>query len=97
MYQLQRLEGKGGKVVRVIERVAGNWEKLAYALEFSSDVVKTIRRDCHYECEQACQEVLHRWISGAARQPVSWWTLVESLRRENDFGKLADDLEEALD
>jgi len=84
-------------VVKVIEQVASQWEELAYILQFSSAVVKTIKRDNTKDCTAACTEVLHRWVGGAegTREPVSWATLIECLR-DCDFIMLARDLENAL-
>ena len=81
----------------MVERVAANWEELAYALHFTFPIVKTVRRDNHGDSVMACDEILHRWISGCegTRQPVSWKTLIESLR-DCDFSTLANDLANAL-
>ena len=83
--------------MKVIEEVASQWEGLAYMLQFSSTIVKTIERDSAKDCIAACTEVLHQWVGGAegTRQPVSWATLIECLR-DCDFTVLASDLESAL-
>ena len=84
-------------MVKVIEQVASQWEELAYILQFSSAVVKTIERDNTKDCTAACTEVLHRWVGGAegTREPVSWATLIECLR-DCDLIMLARDLENEL-
>ena len=84
-------------MVKIIEQVASQWEQLAYALQFSSAVVKTIERDNTKDCTAACTELLHRWVCGAegTRQPISWATLIESLR-DCDFTVLARDLDNVL-
>ena len=92
-----KLEGKEGTTVKVIEGMAAEWERLAYTLQFSPAVVRTVRRDTTQDCTAACVEVLYRWVSGAegTRQPVSWATLIECLR-DCDFVMLARDVENAL-
>ena len=92
-----KLKGKEGKTVKVIEEVAAEWKQLAYTLQFSSAVVRTVQRDTTQDCAAACEEVLYRWVSGAegTRQPVSWATLIECLR-DCDFRVLASDLEKVL-
>ena len=90
-HQLLWLRGREEKTVKVVEEVAAKWELLAYALHFSPAIVETIRRDKLHECVPACQEILHRWLNGETRQPVSWQTLINSLR-DCDFNTLADDL-----
>lgn len=84
-------------MVKIIEQVASQWEELAYVLQFSSAVVKTIECDNPKDCIAACTELLHWWLRGAegTRQPVSWATLVECLR-DCDFIVLARDLENAI-
>ena len=95
--QLIRLNDKEGRTVKLIEGVAAKWEQLAYTLQFSSAVVRTVQRDTNQDCTAACEEVLYRWVSGAegTRQPVSWATLIECLR-DCDFRVLASDLEKVL-
>ena len=81
----------------MIEGVAANWEELAYALHFTPSIVRTIRRDNPQDSVSACEEILYQWMSGCegTRQPVTWKTLMESLR-DCDFSTLADDLTNAL-
>ena len=51
--------------MKVIEEVASQWEGLAYILQFSFAMVKTIERDSANDCTAACTEVLHQWVGGA--------------------------------
>ena len=97
VYQLMKLKGKEGGTVKVIEGVAAEWERLAYTLQFSPAVVRTVRRDTTQDCTAACEEVLYRWVSGTegTRQPVSWATLIKCLM-DCDFSELANDLENVL-
>ena len=76
--------------------MAAEWEQLAYTLQFSPAVVRTVERDTK-DCTAACVEVLYRWVGGAegTRQPVNWATLIECLR-DCDFIVLAKDLENVL-
>jgi len=92
-----KLKGKEGRTVKVIEEVAAEWKQLAYTLQFSSAVVRTVQCDTTQDCAAACEEVLYRWVSGAegTRQPVSWATLIECLR-DFDFRVLASNLEKVL-
>ena len=81
-----RLEGNDGTVIKVIEDIASDWERIAYALKFSPGVVRSIRKDTNRQCEDACEEVLYRWLEGAegTLRPISWQTLIRVL---NDCGK----------
>jgi len=94
LYQLQRLESHGGKIVEVIDKTAANWEKLALALHFEEHILGIVSLD-HTSVIQACRDVLSRWLRGEARQPVNWITLIESLR-EMKFDILGEDLKLAL-
>jgi len=91
------LKGKEGRTVKVVEGVAAKWERLAYALQFSSAVVRTVRRNTTQDCAAACEEVLYQWVNGAegTQQPVSWATIIKCLRACG-FRELASDLEKVL-
>ena len=91
-----KLKSKEGGTVEVIEGVAAEWERLAYTLQFSPAVVRTVERDTK-DCTAACVEMLYRWVGGSkgTRQPVNWATLIECLR-DCDFVMLARDLENVL-
>ena len=67
--------------MRVIEGVAAQWEHLALALQFDGSVIEIVRRDTFYQTEDACREMLQRWLEGygGTRQPVNWGTLIDSL------------------
>ena len=95
MYELQRLKLGGGKAIRVIKSIAYKWEQLAYGLHFGPEEVETIRRDTFHQTEPACEEVLGHWLRGEHRTPVTWGTLIQSLK-DADFTVLAGDLEAAL-
>ena len=94
LHQLQRLEGYGGKIIRVIDKTAAKWEELALALHFEGHILEIIHRD-HILVVPACRNVLYRWLKGEARQPVNWITLIKSLR-EMELNTLGDELELAL-
>ena len=80
----------------MIEEVAGYWEDLARALHFESSVIEHIT-DMFYQTEDACREVLRRWLGRqeGTRQPVNWATLIDSLT-EAGFVDIAEDLQEAV-
>ena len=80
----------------MIEEVAGYWEDLARALHFESSVVEHIT-DMFYQTEDACREVLRRWLGGQeeTRQPANWATLIDSLT-EAGCVDIAEDLQEAV-
>ena len=81
--------------MRVMEKVAANWERLALALHFEGHVLEIVRRDHTLDCMAQCRTILYRWLNGEARSPVNWDTLVTSLK-EIQFTLLAEGLEAAL-
>ena len=96
MWQLQKFVGVRGRVVRVIEEISADWEKLALALRFRGVVIRAVRESEHFQVERACHTILHRWLDGQSLQPVTWDTLVECLEDIN-HGSLAGDLRKELD
>ena len=53
LHQLQYCK-KHGKIVRIIERVAAEWEDLASCIGFDQTRIKTIQRGAFYQPEEAC-------------------------------------------
>ena len=82
----------------MIEGVAALWEHLAIALGFESNVIEIVRRDMFHQSEDACREILRRWLEGqrGTRQPVNWATLVNSLL-EAGFVDMVEDLQDLMD
>ena len=55
---------RNGNKVRVIARVASEWEKLALALSIEAYIMRTIKRNHGNSCEDACTDLLKRWLEG---------------------------------
>ena len=72
-----------------------DWKNLGLALMFDYDVIKAIERDSHFQTEDSCRELLHRWLKGEACRPVTWKRLVEALT-ESHNAQLALDLKRLL-
>ena len=81
----------------MVEAVAAEWEELAKTLHFDSSVIEHVK-ERFPQTEDACQEVLRRWLDGqeGTRQPVHWDTLIDSLL-EAGFDSIANDLQEAVE
>ena len=96
MWQLQRFVGVSGRVVRVVEEVSADWEKLALALHFRGGIIRAVREN-ERQVEHACRHILEQWsLDGEGRQPVTWGTLVEVLV-DIEHGTLAGDLRRELE
>ena len=83
--------------MKVIESVAAQWEHLALALHFEGRVIDSVKRNNFYQTEDACREMLRRWLEGQGetRQPVNWATLIDSLL-EAGFIDIAENLHEVI-
>ena len=75
---------RNGKKVCVIARIASEWEKLALALNIEAYIMRTIKRNHGNSCEDACTDLLRRWLEGEGREPKTWATLVEALKEVPD-------------
>ena len=93
LYELDRIKGNG-KAVKVIDRTAAHWERVATTLHFEGHEIKTIRADYH-QCEDACRNLFIEWIDGKGRQPKTWETVISALN-EADFGDVSSDLSDVL-
>ena len=96
MWQLRSFVGRTGRLVRVVEEVSPDWEKLALALQFRGGVIRAVERNQHFQVEAACRTILQRWLDGESRQPVTWGTLMECLE-DIGHGSLASELRRELE
>ena len=70
------------------------WKDLAVQLDFQRGSIATIQKDSD-GCEDAFDELMSRWLDGAARQPVAWKTLLSALE-DIELNVLAHDIRQAL-
>ena len=96
LWQLQKFVGVRGRVVKVMEEISVDWEKLALALHFCGVVIRAVRESEHFQMERACRTILQRWLDGQGLQPATWETLVKCLE-DIDHWSLAGDLRKELD
>ena len=91
LHELDRIKGNG-KVVKVIEKVASTWNKIAVRLYFNHHNISRISRDSHEQSVQAMSAVFTEWLEGKGRKPTTWETLITALK-EGEFLTVASDLE----
>lgn len=97
LYELD-LINCNGKKVRVIGRSAAKWEKVAMRLHFDGSAMEAIRRDSHFQTEQACRSVFKIWLEEDQEgllDPRKWSTVVEILK-EAGLGELSKELDSVL-
>ena len=88
----------GGKTVKVIDRSAADWEKVATRLYFNVSIIKSIRKNPNPQtAEERCAAVFEKWLEGAdgLRKPLTWATVVTILK-EADLGTLSEELDSVL-
>lgn len=95
MSQLEHIMIHNGRVIAVVTEVAGRWERMARALDFSEAEVEILGRNCKNNVELACTDLFTRWLEGNHRQPVTWQTVIECLK-ELDLNVVAEDLNAIL-
>ena len=95
-----RLVSKNGEQILIRDQLARNWEDLFLCLNFepaeeNQSMISVIKRNNAGKVEDACRDVLLKWLAGGGRKPVTWATFIEVLR---DMGEssLADKTKEAL-
>ena len=101
-HHIIRVVGQSGKEVVVRDQLASQWEDLLLQLEFepassTQHMIRNINRNCRGEVEEACREVLLKWLSGHPSncQPITWRTLIAVIKKM-DHSTLACELEQEL-
>lgn len=99
-HQLLRLVGRNGEEIKIRDRLSPNWEDLFLCLGFepaeeNHSTITAIRRNNVGKVEDACRDVLLKWLAGNGRKPVTWATFIDALI---DMGEstLADKIRELL-
>jgi hypothetical protein len=98
--EISRHGGTGVKLhVRVIDKVAPNWEELAIALGFEHYTIKTVQRNYKSDAREACRHILSMWLEQAEEEnlvrPVTWDTLIQCLVTA-ELSCLAEELKESF-
>ena len=97
--QLISLKVAGGRKLKIIDRVAANWQTLALVgLKLPHHVVKNIESCTAYmKPEVCCCEAFRRWLEGEGEgdHPITWETIVVALI-DAEKAKLASELEQIL-
>jgi len=94
MNELFCIRDKQNRRFKLISTVQTNLTALGLVLDLDYSIIPSIEQRNHSQ-EASCTEIFDHWLKGNGRTPVTWKTLLETLR-DCDFMQLADDLEEAL-
>ena len=91
--QLHELQGRDGKIIRIIDTVAPEWEELAMAMGFPAHVISTIQRNNLRDAKGATLQIFTQWLEGRSPVPVSWENLVSCLHQA-EFSNISLDVQE---
>ena len=97
MSDLSRLEGKKGIFIAIPQQVGTYYSSLGYNLlnDHSGAVTKQIIERYLHDGPQIVNEIFYQWRQGQGREPVTWTTLIEVLRKIG-LSDLATDIESCL-
>ena len=74
----------------LVTQVAAKWQNLAIKLGVKDFIIDAISKNNRHDCEQACQDMLKRWLREERHtggEERTWSTLLTALGRA-DFGEL---------
>ena len=75
----------------VVPAVAAKWREFGTYLGLEAHFIKAVHAD-QSSAEDSCLNVLLKWIDGAGKQPKTWITVLEAMRRAG-FTEVAKELE----
>ena len=78
----------------IVTQVAAKWQNLAIKLGVKDFLIDVISKNNRHDCEEACQDMLKRWLKEERHtggEERTWSTLLTALGRA-DFGELERDL-----
>ena len=81
----------------VICKIAPNWEKVAYSLEF--DIPRVILLEKKYQKDHvgACSEMMREWLSSdVGLTPKSWSTLIAALKETVELTAAVEEIEQDI-
>ena len=83
--------------VRIIETVLADWVKLADCLGLPAVIARNEQANPGWRPEDACRNVLAKWVDGEGRGPQTWASLLTALREMGGYRAFITKVECALD
>ena len=95
--ELEQLMSHGGRVIKIIDSVASEWEQVAKSLCLDEATIDKIKGDNLHQSRDACLQMFKMWLDGSGGHcvPVTWSGLVQSLK-DAGLVDVAVDTEELL-
>ena len=79
----------------VVPKVATQWDKLAYYLDFETYRVKYIKETYSNNLEKCCQEVFEHWLT-STEGPKTWEVLLQTLKKITELTAVTEQIEKEL-
>ena len=92
------MKDKNGNSVEIINTVADDWQRLAYALRFNEQKDRMLKIHASSERE-SCKKMFNEWLQGkyAKRpKPATWGSLIKCLVETERFNDLANNVKEFI-
>ena len=81
----------------VVPRIAAEWDKVAYFLEFNISSIKIIRQQYWNVPKECCYHLLEEWIStDEGVTPKNWTTLLSVLKQIKELTNVCSEIEKDL-
>ena len=80
--------------LNIIKKIAMEVDDLGIYL-LSYEMTDTIKTQFNNDLVKATKEVLHQWIQGKGKMPVTWNTFIQVLRKM-ELSVVADEIEDSL-
>ena len=81
-------------IKHVVPKVAYMWAKVAWQLGLDTPQVNIIKKKCHDDPEDCCEEMFSYWLdSGSGKQ---WNTLLEALKGVTRLTAVTEEIESEL-
>ena len=97
MPDFSHLEGKKGILIVISQQVGTYYSSLGHNLliDHSGAVTRQIIERCLLDGPRIVNEIFYQWRQGQGREPVTWRTLIEVLRKIG-LSDLATDIESCI-
>ena len=95
---LDLLNLRDGRKVRITKSIAAKWDALAIRFGFEGMIMSTIRKGAFYQPDDACYKMFTRWLNGEEGLKLpTWYNLIQCLKEIDEFPSLTrDNIKEAI-
>ena len=80
----------------VIPKIKDEWESLAYSMRYTTQEVKSFKRDSQ-DSHECCKNLLDNWIStGHGPKPKTYQTLLKRIKKISNLAAASEAVEKEL-